>query len=264
MPPGSGQAALPNPEQLKQRVIANEKKSATQKEKYLCDVAEESAQLNADGSVKQQESKTYERFFVHGREIDRLLAKNGKPLSAAEERKEQERAAEKIKKYSDPHQIEKAEDRMQKQIDMALEALRYSDGRRDLRNGRNTISYALSGDPKFHPGNLEQRFAKALLGRISVDEETGELVELRVHTAEDVKIAGGLLANLHKGFELHIQQNRQPDGIWLINQVEGRGDARAGLFFHPRFRFKQNVSHCRLYTVDATSGNTRPVEPEAK
>ncbi len=252
---------LPNPEQLKQRVIANEKKSAQQKERYLCDVAEEAAQLNGDGTVKQKESKTYERFFVNGQEINRLLTKNGRTLSTGEEKKEQERAAEKIKKYSDPKQAQKTEDRQQKQIDMALQALRYNNGYREARNGRSTVVYDLSGDPHFHPGNLEQRFAKALAGRLAVDEETGELVELRVHTDQDLKIAGGLLANLHKGFQLHIQQLRQPDGVWLTSQVEGSGDARAGLFFHPRFRFKQNISHCRLYSVDATSSGTKPVEP---
>jgi hypothetical protein len=68
------------------------------------------------------------------------------------------------------------------------------------------------------------------------------------------------LANLHKGFQLHIEQTRQPDGVWLTSLIEGTGDARAALFLHPRFRFKQVTSHCRLYSVDATShpSNTSP------
>src|SRR5690242_19943429 len=68
-------APLPNAEQLRARVLENERKSAAQKERYLCEVKEETAELNKNGSVKRQESKDYERFFVNGREIDRLLAK---------------------------------------------------------------------------------------------------------------------------------------------------------------------------------------------
>jgi hypothetical protein len=245
---------LPNPEQLRARVFENEKKSAAQKERYLCDVRQETAQLNKDGTVKSQESKDYERFFVNGREIDRLLAKDGKPLSASDERKEQERAAKEITKFSDPKQVKKAGDQEQKQIEMFLQALRYTGGHREFRNGQKIVVYDLAGDPDFHPANLEQRFAKAVAGRIWIDEESGELMELRIHTERDVKIAGGLLANLHKGFRFNLQQTRQPDGVWLATLVEGSGDARAGLFFHPRFRFRQSTGKCRLYSVNATSG----------
>jgi hypothetical protein len=246
-------APLPNAEQLRARVLENERKSAAQKERYLCEVKEETAELNKDGSVKRQQSKNYERFFVNGREIDRLLAKDGKPLSESDEKKEQERAAREVTKFSDPKQVKKAEDKEQKQIEMFLKALRYSGGHREFRDGRKIVVYDLAGDPNFHPANLEQRFAKAVAGRIWIDEESGELMELRIHTERDVKIAGGLLVNLHKGFRFNVQQTRQPDGVWLASLVEGSGDARAGLFFHPRFWFKQSTGKCRLYSVNATS-----------
>jgi hypothetical protein len=249
---------LPNAAQLKQRVLANEKQSAAQKERYLCKVKEETAELNSDGSIKRQESRDYERFFVNGREIDRLLAKGGKPLSDADEKKEQQRTEKEVKKYSDPQEARKAEDRQQHQLELFLNALRYTNGHRELRSGRDTVVYDMAGDPNFHATSIEQRFAKALLGRIWIDEETGELAEMRLRTEQDVKIAGGLLASLHKGFELHLQQTRQPDGIWLATLVQGSGDARAGLLFHPRFRFKQNTGGCRLYSVDATSNTASP------
>ena len=72
-----------------------------------------------------------------------------------------------------------------------------------------------------------------------------------------MKIAGGLFANVHKGFEFHLLQERQPDGVWITNLAEGTGDARAALFFHPRFRFKQTMANCRLYSVDATTGSMK-------
>jgi hypothetical protein len=246
-------APLPNAEQLRARVLENERKSAAQKERYLCEVKEETAELNKGGSVKRQQSKDYERFFVNGREIDRLLAKDGKPLSESDEKKEQERAAKEVTKFSDPKQVKKAEDNEQKQIEMFLKALRYSGGHREFRDQRKIVVYDLAGDADFHPANLEQRFAKAVAGRIWIDEESGELMELRIHTERDVKIAGGLLVNLHKGFRFNVQQTRQPDGVWLATLVEGSGDARAGLFFHPRFWFKQSTGKCRLYSVNATS-----------
>jgi hypothetical protein len=252
---------LPDAEQIKQRVIANEKKSAQQKERYLCLVKEETDELNADGEIKHRETRESEEFYLNGQQIDHLLKKNGVTLTDGAEKKEQERVSKEAKKFSDPKQVKKVEDEEQKQIDLFLKALRYTNGHREIDDERSTVVYDLTGDPKFHATSIEQRFAKALAGRIWVDEETGELVKLRVQTDKDVKIAGGLLANLHKGFKLHLEQSRQADGVWLATLVEGTGDARAGLFFHPRFRFRETTGHCRLYSVDATSkpqGQTAP------
>ena len=76
-------------------------------------------------------------------------------------------------------------------------------------------------------------------------------MEIRIETARDVKIGGGLLANLHKGFTLRLTQQRQPEGVWLTKSVDGNGDVRAGLFFHPRFRFKERLDNCRLFSVES-------------
>lgn len=253
-------APLPGAEEIKLRVIANEKKSAQEKERYLCIVKDETDELQSGGQIKKQETKESEEFYLNGQEIDHLLVKNGKPLKGREAAKEQERVSKEVKKFSDPKQVKKAEDEEQKEIDLFLKALRYTNGHREIRNARSTVVYDLSGDPTFHANNIEQRFAKALDGRIWVDEETGELLEMRVRTDKDVKIAGGLLANLHKGFQLHVEQSRQPDGVWLTSFVEGTGDARAGLFFHPRFQFKETTGQCRLYSVNATSQTAKPTD----
>jgi hypothetical protein len=248
---------LPQPEQLKQRVIATEKASAAERERYSCYVQEQLDRLNGDGGLEHRQSKASESFYVNGQQIDHLLKKDGKPLGGSAEKKEQERVAKEIKKYSDPKQVRKAVDESEKQFEMVLRALRYTNGRRESRYGRSTVTYELSGDPSFHPHSLQERFVKALAGRIWIDEKSGEVVELHVKTDRDVKIAGGVFANVHKGFEFHLLQERQPDGVWITNLVEGTGDARAALFFHPRFRFKETTANCRLYSVDATTGSMK-------
>jgi hypothetical protein len=251
-------APLPDTEELKKRVIENEKKSAQQKERYLCITKEEIQELDGRSGVKETHSKESETFFVNGREISHLLVKDGKSLAGADEKREQDRVTKEVKKYTDLKKVKEIGDKEQKQLEMFMKALRYSNGHREFRDDRSVVVFDLSGDPKFHPSSIEEKFAKALLGRIWIDEETGEMAEMHVNTAQDIKIAGGLLANLHKGFTLHLQQARQSDGVWLTSLVEGNGDARAGLFFHPRFRFRQTIGSCRLYTVDATSGAVRP------
>jgi hypothetical protein len=156
-----------------------------------------------------------------------------------------------VKKYSDSKNVEKEHVRDEKQVDMFLRALRFSNGHRERREGRSVVVYDLAGDPKFHPRKVEERFAQALTGRMWMDEESGTPLEMRVETTRDVKIGGGLLANIHKGFQAHLLQQRQPDGVWLTKMVEGSGDARTALFMHPRFRFREDLDQCHLFSVNS-------------
>ena len=259
VPAATSNAPLPNPAELKVRTLASLQKSQLALERYSCTVHGFYDELNDDGSIKKHSTRKSDRFYVNGIQIDHVIARNGKDLSGSEARKEQEKTDEEVKKYSDPREVEKKKDKRERQTEMFLRAQHLTNGRREGRWGYDTIAFDLSGDPKFHPRNLEERLAHAMTGRIWIDEETGNPVELQIRTERDVRIGGGLLATLHKGFELKFFEHRQADGTWLEKSAEGNGDARAALFFHPKFRFKEDVESCRLFSVDSKDlGHEKP------
>lgn len=247
-------APLPSAAELKQRVLNNLKQSEAEQERYVCKTVREEDNTDKNGNVKQRHIRQYDMFFVNGEEIDELTGKDGKPLSADEKNKETARVQKEIKKDSDLKYIVKRDAENGKQLDMLLHMLRYTNGHRVDRVGRSTLAYDLSGDPSVHPKGVEETFLHDMSGTIEVDEETGELVDLSARLDHDVKVGGGLLANLHKGFWIHAQQQRYPDGVWLPELVEGNGDARAALFFHPYFKFKQAMNGCALTNVTTSQG----------
>ena len=245
-----GDAPLPDPQVLRQRAIVSSQKLRKDRENYSCTVREETYELNTDGSVKKKKTISEERFFVNGWPVDHVLARDGKTLSGQDAKKEQERTDKEVKRFSDTKKADKEEEQNERQIDIFLRALRFSNGHREKRDSRSTVVYDLAGDPSFHPQKLEERFAQALTGRIWMDEESGVPWELKVETERDVKIAGGVAANLHKGFQLHLVQQRQPDGVWLTKVAEGSGDVRAVLFLRQRFRFREELEQCHLFSVN--------------
>ena len=244
----AGDVPLPNPQLLRQRAIASEEKQEKDRENYSCTVREEEYELNGDGSVKKKHFTLRERFFVNGWGVGHILERDGKPLSGEDAKKEQERVDKLVKKYSNAKRAQKEEQEMERQLDVFLKAQRFSNGHREQRDGRSIVVYDLAGDPNFRPQKLEERMMQALRGRIWVDEEQGVLQELKLETDRDLKLAGGL-ANLHKGFQLHVLQQRQPDGVWLQKLAEGSGDARA-LFLKQRFRFHEETDQCHLFSVN--------------
>ena len=245
-----GDNPLPDPQQLRMRARASMEKLERDRENYSCTVQRHEYDLNADGSVKKDKAETVEIFYVNSMAIEHLLARDGKDLTGEEAKKAQEHADKEVKKYSDANAAKKERDKDEKQEDVFLRAVRFTNGHREARDGRSLVVYDLTGDSSFQPHKVEERFAQAVVGRIWMDEASGVPLELRFETNKDVKVGGGLLANLHKGFQMHLVQQRQPDGVWLTKTVDVSGDAKAALFLHPRFRFREDLQKCHLFSVN--------------
>ncbi len=258
---GAANAPLPDAAELLQRALANQKKLAAEQERYECRVTDEVTETDSKDRVKKSTTEVKDQFFVNGVAVERTLSKNGTDLSAAEARKQDERVMKETVKYSNQATAAKETDKQDQQIEDFLEAMMLTHGRRAWVNGRSILEYEIIPNPRFQARNLDQRFARVMEGRISIDEKTGEMIDIDIRSVEDLKIGGGLLANLHKGFWVHVHDQPQPDGVWLTDLAEGSGDARAALFLHPYFRFKETTGACHLFTATATQvGPAKPVK----
>jgi len=253
-------APLPNPDVLMQRAIANEQKLAKEQERYECRVNDTTTELDSKGNVKKTETETREEFFVNGVEVDRTLAKNGKDLTPDQTKKEDDKVMKRTVKYNDPATAQKETDKENKQLEEIMAAMQLKNGHREEVDGRSVLFYDIVPNPGFRAKNLNERFAQVMQGKISVDEATGEPIDINIRSTQDLKIGGGMLANLHKGFWLHVHDHAEPDGVWLTDVAEGSGDARAALFFHPYFRFRETTGDCHLYDATAQQvGQAKPV-----
>jgi hypothetical protein len=257
----SADGPLPNPHDLLQRALANEKKLDAQRERYECRVTDEAVETDSKGNVKKTTTEVKEQFFVNGIAVERTLAKDGRDLTSGETRKEDQRVMKETVKFSNQSNAQKETEKQNKQIEDFLAAMQLANGRRERVNGRNVLFYDIVPNPRFQAKNLNQRFAQVMQGKISLDEETGEMIDLNIRSVQDLRIGGGVLANLHKGFWLHVRNHPQADGVWITDLAEGSGDARAALFFHPYFRFKETTGECHLYNTEATQvGQAKPVK----
>lgn len=252
---------LPDPKVLLDRALANERKLEAQREQYKCRVADEAVETDNKGKVKKTTTDVKEQFFVNGVAVERTVSKNGKDLSPDDTRKEDQRVMRETVKYSNQANAKKENDKQNQQIEDFLTAMQLENGRRQSANGRSVLDYDIVPNPRFQAKNLNQRFAQVMQGKISLDENTGEMIDLNIRSVQDLKIAGGVLANLHKGFWIHLRNHPQADGVWITELVEGSGDARAALFFHPYFRFKAITDECHLYNAEANQvGQARVVK----
>jgi hypothetical protein len=245
-------APLPNANELLQRALANERKLAAEREKYDCRINDRTIETDGKGNTKKDTSVVSDLFYVNGVAIERTLQKDGKDLSTDDQHKQDDHVMKETLKYSDQANAQKEEDKQNQELEDFMKAMMLANGRREIVDGSSVLFYDIVPNPKFEAKNLNQHLAQVMQGKVSIDEQTGELIDINVTSVADLKIGGGLVANVHKGLWLHIHNQPRPDGVWLTDLAEGSGDARAALFLHPYFRFKETADNCHLYTATAT------------
>jgi hypothetical protein len=276
--PGVAQtlAPLPNANEILQRALANERKLASERERYECRVTTTAIETDSSGNTKKNTTEVKDQFFVNGIAIERTLQKSGQALTPDESKKEDDRVMKETLKYSNQATAKKEEDKQNQELADFLEAMMLANCRRERVNdrgvgdrgvgdhsgGRSVLFYDILPNPHFDAKNMNQRLAQVMQGKISIDEQTGEPVDINVKSVADWKIGWGLFANVHKGLWLHIHNHPEADGVWLTDFAEGSGDLRAALFLHPYIHFKEITDNCHLYTATATQvGTPQVVKP---
>jgi hypothetical protein len=199
---------------------------------------EEEHKLSSHGEVKKIESRTSEVLQIYGEPVERLTAKNDKPLSPDEAKKEEEniqKIIDKRKNESDGDRrkrLEKEEKEREEDRKFVLEVADAFDFRligSETINGRDT--WVLEGEP--HPGYQPKNFGARILnrfhGRVWIDKLDETWVKLDINAIDTISV-GWLLARIHKGTHVVMELTQINDEVWLPRHVQIHFDARVALF----------------------------------
>lgn len=198
---------------------------------------EEEHKLDGKGHVKSTETRTSEVLMIYGEQVERLVAKNDKPLSDKDAAKQEE----KIQKIIDKRNKESDSDRKKR---LAEEEKDREKGREfvkevadafDFRfvgveqlDGRDT--FVIDGDPRpgYQPHLKDARILPKFRFRAWIDKEESQWKKLDVQCIDTVSW-GLFLARIHKGTRIEIEQTRVNNEVWLPKHVAFHVDARIAL-----------------------------------
>jgi hypothetical protein len=194
--------------------------------------------LDGKGQTKSTEVKTYEVLEIYGEQVQRLIAKDDKPLDAKEAAKEEE----KIQKIIDKRKNESDEER-KKREEKALKER--EDGRKFVREVADAYDFKLVGSeqlggreawviegeprPGFEPQMKEAKVLSKFRGRVWIDKGDLQLAKMDVEAIDTVSF-GWVLARVHKGTRVMLEQTRVNDEVWLPRHLTFKLDARIALF----------------------------------
>jgi hypothetical protein len=198
---------------------------------------EEQHNLDGKGHVKSTEVRTSEVLMIYGEQVERLIAKDDKPLSAKDADKEEK----KIQKIIDKRQHESEKDRQKR---LEKEEKEREDGRKfvsevaDAYNfhflGTETLegrkTYVIDAEPRpgFQPKMKYANILPKFRFRAWIDKDDLQWSKVDALCIDTVSF-GLFLARIHKGTRVVLEQTRVNDEVWLPRHLDVKVDARVAL-----------------------------------
>src|SRR5467141_119447 len=229
--PIKSQVKLPDLKALFKEIDDNQKAIDKIKENYAGSQSEEETEFEGDGRVKKRESNDYTFFYLNGEEVTTRVKKDGKLLSAEEQKKENEKtqkriaehqkhAAKKEAKEEKAKEEGKSDEKDEPGIEIFLRACQFVNPRRERFRGQDVLVFDFEPNPEFKPHKLVEKVVQKLAGVVWVDEKAHDVARLEAYFTGDMKIAGGLLANLQRGTSIVYEQGFVNDEVWLPTYME--------------------------------------------
>jgi hypothetical protein len=228
-------------EQMRQliRVVTENYRANYKKERdYTYIDREVENKLDGAGGIKGTESKTYEIMELYGEQVQRLIAKDDKPLSGKDAAKEEER----IERLTSKRKNESEEDRAKRQADEEKQREKNREFVREVADaydfrlaGSETLggrdNWVIAGEPRpgFQANLKEAQMLSKFHGRLWIDKNDLQLAKMDVEAIDTVSF-GWVLARIHKGTRLVFEQTRVNGEVWLPQHISFKFDARVALF----------------------------------
>ena len=193
--------------------------------------------IDGKGKVKSTETNTYDVLQIYGEQVRKRIAKDDKPLSEKDTKKEDE----KIQKLIEKRQNESQSDRDKR---LEKEAKDRDDGRQFVHEVADAYSfrlveiealdgrenYVIDAEPKpgYQPHLKEARILPKFRFRAWIDRDELQWRKLEAECIDTVTF-GLFLFRMHKGSHATIEQTRVNDEVWLQQHIVANIDFRLAL-----------------------------------
>jgi hypothetical protein len=219
--------SFPDTDPLMQRVVQNQKEVESLVNAYTFTDTQTVYTLDEKGQVRSQHTDTYyitptpyESFVIH-------VARDGKPVSEADLKKQQDEIERKLQEYE--KKAEKPGGVHPKKLRLFADIVaksRFTPLRWDQVSGKRVVVYHF--EPKAPPrgkGDLGTKIAEDLKGNMWVAPDDAEILRVEFANVSPLTFGYGFLGNA-KSFEGYVEQRKVHDEMWLPTHQEFVAEGR--------------------------------------
>jgi hypothetical protein len=248
-----------DPREIVRRSVELDQVNWLRMKDYTWTAQETDRHLDSNGKVQAVESKRWETTILYGEAFRRMLARNGTPLSAGEQRKEQHRLDKETAKFEQETLEERARRLAKLDKDRAKERdfLREIPDAYDFRILRDDqvdghAVWIIAATPKrgYTPKHSDAKAFARIKGEIWIDKAEYQWVRLEAETIDTISF-GWILARLNPGAKLIFEQTRVNNDLWLPKRELVRGSGRVALL--KKIALEQEVTWNNYHKFQADS-----------
>jgi hypothetical protein len=234
---------------LIQKVADNDLENDKKQRNYTYIRREEERKVDNHGEVQSTESRTSEVMMLAGSQVDRLVAKNDKPLSSKDSAKEEERIQKIIEKQKNETEEQRNKRLRQQEKDLEegrqwvreiSEAFNFRMVGAESIEGRDAYVVDAEPRPGFKPHLKYANYLPKFRFRVWLDKTEMQLVKLDAEAIDNLSW-GLFVARLHKGAHILVEQTRVNDEVWLPKHEAVRLEARIALL--KNFRLDEDTTY---------------------
>ncbi len=200
----------------KERVRASLKKmqaKAKQKEDYLFQRRLVKRELTPDGNVKSETVSVLRRDPWEDQVVTRLIEKDGKPLTADEIAKQEERLRKSVIEMRKTPMKPRFEE--ETWMDEMPDALEFRRAGVENRHGRPADVFSFLPQKGYKAKTMRAKAFEKIRGKVWVDQQDGEMTLLDVEIFDTISVGFGLLGKLEKGTHFEMERKKWDIGVWF-------------------------------------------------
>jgi hypothetical protein len=182
--------------------------------------------------LEENDVETSEVMMLAGGQYQRLIEKDGKPLSAKDEKKEKDKMDRELARRqhlpaSDKAKQEKGRAEQRKFLEQLPDAFTLRIEGVEEISGKPAWVISAERKPGFRPQGSNAKIFTKVRGKVWIDQAEYRWVKVEVEILDTLSMELGLV-KVQPGARVAFEQTRVNDEVWLPSHFSIHGDARFG------------------------------------
>jgi hypothetical protein len=243
-----------SPYDIVRRSVERDWTDFASRKNYTYEQRSESRRYAKDGKVTSKESETHEILVLEGRRYERQIAREDKPLSERDARRERDKLEREVTKRQHESAAERARWERNRVRDREFvreipEAFVFRLVGTEAVSGQP--AWVIEADPKpgYRPRNSQAKLFAKVRAKIWIEQATYHWVKVDAQVLDTLSFGLGLL-RIAPGGTMHFEQVRVNEEVWLPSLVLVRANARLALLQVVRAELELRYSGYQKFQSD--------------
>ena len=222
-------------------------KNLVAEHEYSYTERQETRILDSAGKVKEQHSRTTDIILLEGSPYRRVVARDGKPLAPAEQKREDDKlrfdTGERSHETPEQRKARLADwDRRQRRMHEPLsevpDAFTFKLAGEETLDGRPVYVVDAMPKPGYKPKRQSSQYLPHVKARLWIDRDDYQWRKVDAETLDTISFAA-FLVRIAKGTKIELDQNHIDGDAWVLTRLSLSGSLRVALVkvIHGTFDF---------------------------